>query len=236
MAFSLDQIESSRQLCRINWPGTPYNRKVVYVTVVEPKVADKAVEKKVLQEIKGAPSLMGHMGRKPLEVLGIDFFKQGRSGQLLTKKDLAAMEMALESGDESVFDQSTKKSEAFLRTKYSETKKELMRKERDFSLPVDGSVQILCNPDARECIFIVACAGAGKSYFAGQYMKSYRNIYPTNPIYLLSKVEEDAAFDGVSGIECVKLNEEFVTAVNEGKIVISEALILFDGKPLFDCR
>jgi hypothetical protein len=67
-------------------------------------------------------------------------------------------------------------------------------------LEIEDSHHFQLIPDLnkkRDCIYVAAQSGAGKSYFCTQYLKEYIKMHPKNPIYLFSYLEEDETIDEI---------------------------------------
>ena len=58
-----------------------------------------------------------------------------------------------------------------------------------------GEIHQVPNPDTRDCIYISGASGAGKSVYTGKYLAQYKKMFPKNPIFIFSRVEEDEALD-----------------------------------------
>jgi hypothetical protein len=52
----------------------------------------------------------------------------------------------------------------------------------------------------RVTMFVSAEAGAGKSYFVREYVKRYKKMFPKNPVYLISYLDEDETLDAYKEI------------------------------------
>ena len=83
----------------------------------------------------------------------------------------------------------------------------------------------------RMTMFIGAESGAGKSYFVREYAKSYRKMFPENPIYLISYLDEDATLDEYK--EIIRLDAfkpEFLNECMEMdlKAEFSNSFVIFD--------
>jgi hypothetical protein len=59
----------------------------------------------------------------------------------------------------------------------------------------DGIFQPIPNPDKRECILCSGASGSGKSTFIYNYCKEFIKLFPSNCIYLFSKLVEDEVLD-----------------------------------------
>jgi Cdc6-like AAA superfamily ATPase len=58
----------------------------------------------------------------------------------------------------------------------------------------------------RQVLYVSGMSGSGKSVYVGNYLKKYRKAYPKRPIYVLSPVSDDKAFDILKPLR-IKLNE-----------------------------
>lgn len=76
-------------------------------------------------------------------------------------------------------------------------------------------------------LVISAQQGCGKSYFASQYIELYHSKFPNNDIYIISKKEQDEAFDKFDFIKRIKLDEEFLESELNTQDV-DNALFVFD--------
>jgi chromosomal replication initiation ATPase DnaA len=45
----------------------------------------------------------------------------------------------------------------------------------------------------RQILYITGASGSGKSYYTKQYCDQYRKLFPKNPIYLISSINEDSS-------------------------------------------
>ena len=60
----------------------------------------------------------------------------------------------------------------------------------------------------RDCIYVAAQSGAGKSYFCTQYLKEYIKMHPKNPIYLFSYLDEDETIDEIKKINRFDIHDK----------------------------
>lgn len=100
---------------------------------------------------------------------------------------------------------------------------ELKTEEDDYSKPfhritIDGKFQQVPNPDTeREILYITGASGSGKSTYTANYIKNYKKMFPKNPIYCFSALNDDESLD----------------VVKPKRIVIDESL-LSDPIPISD--
>jgi Cdc6-like AAA superfamily ATPase len=52
----------------------------------------------------------------------------------------------------------------------------------------------------RMILFVAGETGAGKSYYVREYAKRYHKMFPDNPIYLISYLDEDETLDAYEEI------------------------------------
>jgi chromosomal replication initiation ATPase DnaA len=80
----------------------------------------------------------------------------------------------------------------------------------------------------RDMIYISASSGAGKSYFANQYIKKYKKLYPKNNIFLFSKKQNDKSLS-TANIQHININNENIEDFIELDYTAFEnSLVLFD--------
>lgn len=71
------------------------------------------------------------------------------------------------------------------------------KKDTSIVLPDDSTFNLIVNPDPekREVWYIAGASGSGKSYIARQLAESYKKLFPSREVYLISKLEEDSTLD-----------------------------------------
>lgn len=62
----------------------------------------------------------------------------------------------------------------------------------------------------RQILYITGASGSGKSYYTYLYCEQYRKLYPKNPIYLISSVNDDSSIDKIKGLKRFDLNPKFI--------------------------
>ena len=83
------------------------------------------------------------------------------------------------------------------------------------------------NGNLRQVLYISGASGSGKSYYTSDYMKEYAKMYPKNPIYIISSLEQDKKLDEVKNTKRIKLNEAFYDTqitINDFK----DCLVVYD--------
>ena len=81
----------------------------------------------------------------------------------------------------------------------------------------------------RDCIYVAAQSGAGKSYFCTQYLKEYIKMHPKNPIYLFSYLDEDETIDEIKKINRFDIHDkEFMDEELDPKDFKDSCIVLDD--------
>jgi hypothetical protein len=62
----------------------------------------------------------------------------------------------------------------------------------------------------RSILYITGASGSGKSYYTREYCEQYKKMYPKNPIYLFSSVNDDSSIDKVKGLKRFVLDDKFI--------------------------
>lgn len=58
----------------------------------------------------------------------------------------------------------------------------------------------------RQVVYVSAPSGSGKSFYTGCFLKKYHKAFPKRPIYIISPVTEDKAYDSLKPMR-IKLDE-----------------------------
>jgi len=94
--------------------------------------------------------------------------------------------------------------------------------------PNQGKFQYIPDENKERFIaYIVGASGSGKSFFASQLANEYKKLFPKNPIYLLSYLDNDSSIDQVKGIKRIKLNDEFIDTDLDASD-FSDSLVIWD--------
>jgi len=98
---------------------------------------------------------------------------------------------------------------------------------RDFKCADGFENMIIPIKHKRQCIYISAPSGAGKTYFCANYAKLYHNTYPNARVMYISRVRDDPTLESIKDfLLMVNLaTTDFNTIVNDE---IKNALIIFD--------
>lgn len=81
---------------------------------------------------------------------------------------------------------------------------------KEFNIKDNGTIIMLPNLKSRNTLYIAGPHGSGKSYYTAEYLKQYNKLFPKRDIIIFSRVEEDAAFDGVKNIRRIKLDDDII--------------------------
>lgn len=91
----------------------------------------------------------------------------------------------------------------------------------------DGEFEVIPRTASRECNYIAAPSGSGKSYWVGKYARQYNRLFPNNKVVLFSKVEGDVSLKGVRNVAPVALDQSIVdTPIDATEL--ADALVIFD--------
>jgi len=106
----------------------------------------------------------------------------------------------------------------------------------ELELDDDHSFQLI--PDLnkkRDCIYVAAQSGAGKSHFCMEYLKEYIKLYPKNPVYLFSYLDEDETIDKVKKLQRFDINsKEFMDEELDPKEFKDCCIVLDDIEMISD--
>ena len=83
----------------------------------------------------------------------------------------------------------------------------------------------------RDVLFIAGESGSGKSYYAREYAKKYKDMFPDNDILLISYLEHDETLDEYKEIirlDCFNTNFLSVCETLNIQNEFSNSLIIFD--------
>lgn len=79
----------------------------------------------------------------------------------------------------------------------------------------------------RQILYITGASGSGKSYYTYLYCEQYRKLYPKNPIYLISSINDDSSIDKLKGLKRFDLNPKFIEN-NFGVEDFKNSMVIFD--------
>lgn len=95
------------------------------------------------------------------------------------------------------------------------------------SIIVDsGYLQQIPRPDTRECLYISAPSGAGKSTYTSNYCLEYEKLFPKNKIVLFSKLHDDEALDKIKNLIRVEINDDLINNITIDDL--KDCLVIFD--------
>jgi hypothetical protein len=80
----------------------------------------------------------------------------------------------------------------------------------------------------RSILYVTGASGSGKSYYTYLYCEQYRKIYPKNPIYLISSINEDSSIDKVKGLKRFILDDKFMNTPINAEDFKNSLLIMDD--------
>ena len=91
----------------------------------------------------------------------------------------------------------------------------------------DGSIKKIPNYKKRECIYVAGMSGSGKSTWCANYMKMFNGLFPEKNIYIFSRKNEDEAFNEISNINRVIIDENIILNPLQMEM-FADSLCLFD--------
>ena len=88
-------------------------------------------------------------------------------------------------------------------------------------------------PDQRDVVLISGRSGSGKSYWCRLYAINYMKMFPKRKIYIFSAVQKDKAFDDLSRVERIVLDDNFLALEEENEDgfdfnIFKNCLVIFD--------
>ena len=116
----------------------------------------------------------------------------------------------------------------------AETENNISKPFQTMSLKEDGqSYQLIPNPSIeRQILYVTGSSGSGKSYFTKKYCREYSKIFPKNPIYMISSIDDDTSVDDIKCLKRLKIKGD--TFLNETFEIkdFKDSLVIFDD---IDC-
>ena len=99
----------------------------------------------------------------------------------------------------------------------------------EFHLQGAGLLSVVPSPSKRECVYISAMSGAGKSYWCASYISEWKKLHPNLPWYLFSAIKTDEVLDK---LEPIRVPVETFLGDDKPPLKVEDfeegALILFD--------
>lgn len=74
----------------------------------------------------------------------------------------------------------------------------------------------------------VGPSGVGKSTSCAQYCEEYQTFFPENPIYILSMLDEDPAFDKIKNLKRLVIDESYIKTPIQASTFGKDVLVIFD--------
>jgi hypothetical protein len=91
----------------------------------------------------------------------------------------------------------------------------------------EGIQQIPDKQKERQILYITGASGSGKSYYTYLYCEQYKKLYPKNPIYLISSINDDSSIDKIKGLKRFDLNPKFIET-HIGVEDFKNSMVIFD--------
>lgn len=84
----------------------------------------------------------------------------------------------------------------------------------------------------RQCLYLCAASGAGKSYLCKTYSENYHKLFPNRPVYLISKLQTDETLDELEFITRLNIDDFILNKFDVNNAKWSNSLFIFDD---YDC-
>ena len=79
--------------------------------------------------------------------------------------------------------------------------KAIFKEKKDSEIKLDdGLCDLIPNLDTRECLYIAAPSGSGKSYWCRGYAQQFNRLFPKRKVVLISKVSDDSSLKGIKNL------------------------------------
>ena len=79
----------------------------------------------------------------------------------------------------------------------------------------------------RSILYVTGASGSGKSYYTYLYCTQYAKMYPKNPIYLFSSLNDESSIDKIKGLKRFILDEKFLNTPISGED-FKNSMVIFD--------
>ena len=159
------------------------------------------------------------INNNPLDMLE-DIYLNAKKHKL-TKKDMAQIKNALNTGDENYADS------LYEIIKNAKTKcKEVSKKE--LKIFDNGIVQPLPRFNKTERCYIAGQTECGKTYYCKRYLQQLRKVHPDKKIFIISDVDEDPELDCIPNVKRLKLDDELADKKPPKPEVFKNSIVLFD--------
>ena len=102
------------------------------------------------------------------------------------------------------------------------------RNSKEFHIDDGEIVQLPNNSLDRECLYISGPSGSGKSTYVNKFIKQYKEMYPKNEVFLMSRLASDKSLDNNKHIKRIKINEELLDDPIDNSELENSAIIFDD--------
>lgn len=182
-------------------------------------------------------------GDVAFNLLGLDYFKHGRVGRMITKEDIGWIKNELHNALGGKPLPKKRKLEQMEQptAMMPREKKQLLdklidlalvqlkkRHGREISLPPGCHFVPICNTvkEQRDCIFIFGPSGSGKSVWVAMYARQWKRQHPDGQIFLISQKKQDKNLDSLD-LTQIELDEGFVQNPPDLS-ELAHSLVIFD--------
>jgi len=97
---------------------------------------------------------------------------------------------------------------------------------KEYKIADAGKMKVIPKTNGSQHGFIFGSSGSGKSWFTSEYVEMYQRVFPQNPVYLVSYVDEDSSIDKIQDL--IRIPIEDITSGKISGKTIADSLIIFD--------
>lgn len=108
-------------------------------------------------------------------------------------------------------------------------------KDKSITIPDDSTFNLIPSPDPtkRSVWYIAGASGSGKSYIARQLAESYKKLFPSRGIYLISKLNEDSTLDTMKIGKPKRINIQSLVDDPPEIDEFKDSMVIFDDYDTF---
>jgi hypothetical protein len=89
-------------------------------------------------------------------------------------------------------------------------------------------IPFITKDNPRNVLYTTGPSGSGKSYHTAGFIKEYTKLFPKNPVFIFSSLNDDKAFSGLKNINRVNLNSKNFIYTTFKIDDFKNSLVLFD--------
>jgi hypothetical protein len=89
-------------------------------------------------------------------------------------------------------------------------------------------IPFITKDNPRNCLYTTGQSGSGKSYHTAGFIKEYNKLFPKNPVFIFSPLNDDKAFSSLKNINRVNLNSKNFIYTTFKIDDLKDSLVIFD--------